>query len=144
MIGRLVMSRIMNQVYAGFLRYQSTGIGRINCFGFVVVSVANGHSPLSHASKNRVGHALRFFEASLTAARAGHDPAQPPLLGRLHFRLLDGAGGVDVLGADLAALAHEGALPNTFVAEDRVLSLLTGAVARVKVVALGQGDRGRA
>ena len=54
---------------------------------------------------------------------------------------MNGAGRVDVLGADRTAFTYEGAVPNAIVRSDDLLALVATLVTRIHVVALSQGDR---
>src|SRR5262245_33546975 len=66
-----------------------------------------------------------------------------PFQRRLQLVALDGPGRIDVLGTDLGAFTHEGAAPDPVVPGEDLQPLPRPLVARVEVVALGQGDGGR-
>src|SRR5262249_3472970 len=73
------------------------------------------------------------------ASRSSATPRQKglePVHRRLELVALDGAGGIDVLRADLGALADEGAAPDAGVLRQHLQPGLLALVARVEVVAL--------
>src|SRR5262245_11334718 len=73
--------------------------------------------------------------------RPRQDERQPPFLRVDRLGLLNGSGGVHVFRTNPAALADERALPDAFAAGDHLGPDLLCPVARVEIVALGQGDR---
>src|SRR5215208_4181830 len=80
-------------------------------------------------------------------ARSSRTPRHHERLQRLErgaqLVALDGACGIDVLRTDHATLADEGAPPDPLVLGQDLESFRGALVARIEVVALGEGDRGR-
>jgi len=67
-----------------------------------------------------------------------------PVEGGGEFVLLDGAGGIDVLGADAGAFADESAAPDGVVLGENGESVFGTLIAGVEIVALGKRDGGGA
>src|SRR5438094_744825 len=89
-------------------------------------------------------YSLPFMIASIlcrSLLRPGHQE-RPPILRVDHLGLLDGAGGIHMLGTDARAFADERAFPDPLAGGNEVGALVLGAVARVEVVALSQGNFG--
>src|SRR5262249_40559694 len=76
--------------------------------------------------------------------RSRQQPGLEPIQRGGNFGLLDGGGGIDVLGTHLRAGADEGAFPNALVAGDHVGPLVVAVVTRIEIVAVRQRERRRA
>src|SRR5262249_57894467 len=84
--------------------------------------------PINRHRTDQLLHHQPLSESALVCS-SWHHPREPPLFRVLQFRLLDGAGRINVLGTDLGALADESALPDAFTAGDYLGPVVFGAVA---------------
>src|SRR6516164_11443158 len=76
-----------------------------------------------------------------SSVRSGQQPRLEPIQRGGNFGLLDGGGGIDVLGTHLRAGADEGAFPNALVAGDHVGPLLLAVITRIEIVPVCQRER---
>src|SRR5215470_7340623 len=76
-----------------------------------------------------------------SSVRSRQQPCLEPIQRGGNFGLLDGGGGIDVLGTHLRASADEGALPIALVARDHVGPLLLAVVTRIEIVPVRQRER---
>src|SRR5439155_18256059 len=95
----------------------------------------------SAADTSAGGTPYKRFPGSSQAPRH-EEGLEPPQRGP-QLVALDGAGGIDVLRAGPGTFAHKGAGPDPLVPGEDRQPLPGPLVARVEVVALGDGDGGR-
>src|SRR5262245_26761652 len=72
-----------------------------------------------------------------------HEEGLHPVERGAQLVALDGPGRIDVLRTDPGALPHEGTTPDPGVVGEDLHPLRGSLVARIQVVALGEGDGGR-
>src|SRR5262245_2182653 len=79
-----------------------------------------------------------------SSVRSGQQPRLEPIQRGGNLGLLDGGGGIDVLGTHLRAGSDESALPNALVAGDHVGPLLLAVVTGIEIVPVRKRERRRA
>src|SRR5437870_5259811 len=97
----------------------------------------------SRSAHPSILHRMTLSLVERVIVAPGHQDRLKPAFGGVDLRALDGRGGIYVLGTHDTALSDKGAVPDAIVvAEDR--ALLFALIARVHVIAVAEGDGGRA
>src|SRR5262249_53119219 len=83
---------------------------------------------------------IRCRYSSVSCFSPRHQKRFEPLRRRFQFVLLNGPGGIDLLGTDLRAFADESASPYSFVLRENIEPFFRALIARIHVVALRESD----